>query len=263
MDGVGRHDALQGGEDPRRVGARRAVAVPVVPGAQVHQRFGVERRDLQVVGEARGHGADGGAPGGVERTPVGGRHFGVARGQRVDEGAFAVAGPSGARLRLADSRPRRRAGGRIHGRVDVGAEGKRHAPAAHGAGGIAAAGLLEGADRLGVVEGVVEPESLVEVALDGGIGGGDAVVVRAEVVVQGDGWGLGGRAAGGREQQAGGAEEPRHGGGPGGGWGAATDDGREGAAAGLWADPEHTPPAPPLTAAAAAARSRGRRAAPP
>jgi hypothetical protein len=180
-----RDDGLEVGEglgDPR-IGA--AVRRPVIPGPQVHERLRVEHRDLVVVREASGECGHGIGVRLVEVLAVGGRGALVARRQGLDE-------PPLARARVIHLRQRalqRGVGGErrrlVHRQVDVRAPGQRFAPPAHRASGIEALRLAEGPHALGVVEGVVEAQPLVEVGLRLGDARGDGVVVIAEVGVEG------------------------------------------------------------------------------
>ena len=165
--------------------ARAAVRVPVVPRRRVHQRLREQRRRVEVVRELRHDVAHRGRVGGVERRTVGLRIGDVALRQRRRCSACSFADAfAGALPRLPD---------RVEGllrrlrrdrRVDVRPERERHAPVAHRAVGIDRRGLLERANRLGVVERVGQRQALVEVALRLGRRGRDLVVQVAEVVVE-------------------------------------------------------------------------------
>lgn len=75
----------------------------------------------------------------------------------------------------------------IAGNVDVRPKRKRNAPKAHQALGIASAGLLEIAQGLIVVEGIKQPQPLIEVPLNPGNIRADWVVMVAEIVEEGRG----------------------------------------------------------------------------
>ena len=161
-----------------------AARLPVVPRAQVHQRFGVERRDVVVVRELRRDLAHGGGVGRVERHAVGLGVGRIAGREREDQRLLARARLAGERLRVAD----RRIGGRdrvlLHRHVDVRAEHQCLAPEAHRAIRVEPLRLAERAARLVVIERVGEAEALIEIRLRLRVRRGDLVVDGAEPVPQ-------------------------------------------------------------------------------
>src|SRR2546430_9343605 len=73
MAGVGQQDALELGHDLRGPGIRLPrLLVPVVPRTLIHQRLGVQRRRVQVVGVPPDDLAHGGRVGRIERRTIGG-----------------------------------------------------------------------------------------------------------------------------------------------------------------------------------------------
>ena len=179
--GVPIEHRLQRGHDLQR--ARRGLSRlrPEAPGAQIHQGFGEERGGVEIVGICGAERAHRIGVGLVARSPLAGPGL-VAHRERVDVVPLGVtrALQSGhGTLDGARGGPLARGGER---RVDVGAERQGHAPVGHGEIRIEARGLLEGAPRLVVVEGVDEAQALIEVALGERGGGGDRVRVISEVV---------------------------------------------------------------------------------
>ena len=164
----------------------RAVRPPVVPRAEVHQRFGIQGRGVEVVRVGLGDLGHRARVGRVEPRAVGGRGRLVALRDRLDVGALARRGVGLERERLLHRRVRGDAARRVHGRVDVRPVGECDPPVAHGAGGIELRGAGERADRLRVIEAVDESQALVEVLLRGRDASGDPLVVGAEVRVEGD-----------------------------------------------------------------------------
>jgi hypothetical protein len=159
-------------------------AGPVRPRPQGHEGLGEQGRRFQVGRMIPDHLPQRARVGRIPGGTIGSRLVPVPPGRGPDEGPLHrgdVAGPS---LGLPDRLEGEGLQLGVHGEVDVGAEGDGDSPPAHGAGGIPAGTLLEGANRLGVVEGVVEAEPLVEVALGDRLGRRDPVVVLAQVVVE-------------------------------------------------------------------------------
>ena len=161
-----------------------AAGLPVVPRAEVHHRFGVEHRDLVVVGELRRDLRHRRRIGRIERRPVGLRVLGVAGRDRRNQRLLARARLGGEPARLLGGREGRRHRVFLHRQVDVGPEHQRFAPEAHRAVGIELLRLAEGALRLVVIERVGEPESLVEIGLRLLVRGRDLVRHRAEPLPQ-------------------------------------------------------------------------------
>ena len=139
--------------------------MPVVPGAEIHDRLGVEHGDFVVVGKLRRDLRHRGRVGRVERRAVGLRIAAVARRERPDQRLLAWARLAGKRLRLLRGRIGRRDRVFLHRKIDVGTEHQRLAPEAHGAVGIELLRLAEGALRLAVIERVGEPQALIEICL--------------------------------------------------------------------------------------------------
>jgi hypothetical protein len=146
---------------------------PVVPGHQIHQRLGVERRHVDIVGPASLLLAHRHRVGEVEGRAVLGRNLRIAGRQCLDEGALLCGRPGREAPGLLQRGPGRPGGLGAHGCVDVRPEGEGRSPEAHGAGRIDAGRLAEGALRGVVVEAVGERQPLVEVALGHGLAGGD------------------------------------------------------------------------------------------
>ena len=158
--------------------------LPVIPWTEIHERLGVEHRDLVVLRELRrglGHGR---GVGGIELGAVGLRVLGVARGQGCDQRLFVRARLGGQRARLLCRGERGRHRLLDHRHVDIGPEHQRLAPEAHGAIGIELLRLAECALRLLVIEGMGQPQTLIEIALRGRARRGDLVGERAEAVPQ-------------------------------------------------------------------------------
>ena len=168
-----------------RAGVRRAVRPPVVPRAKVHQRFGIQRRGVEVVRVGARHGSHGARVERVEFRPIGRWVRRVALRDGFDVRALLRRGVRHERTRALHRRVRGHAAGGVHGRVDVRTVGEGDPPVAHGARGIELRRALERADRFRVIEPVDEPQALVEVALGGRDLSGDGLVVGAEVRVQG------------------------------------------------------------------------------
>ena len=162
----------------------RAGRLPVIPGRQVHQGFDMQQRDLRIVRIARCRLAHGLRIGRIERGTVGLGVAGIAAGECRDQVAFAGAGLACRCLRPRDRSQRRGVGRGVHRRIDVGAQHQRLAPVAHGALRIQALRLAERPRRLGVVEGIGQPQSLVEITLGERNGRADRKVQRAEVIPQ-------------------------------------------------------------------------------
>ena len=161
-----------------------AAGLPVVPRAEVHHRFGVEHRDLVVVGELRRDLLHRRRIGRIERRPVGLRVLGVAGRDRRNQRLLARARLGAEPARLLGGREGRRHRVFLHRQVDVGPEHQRFAPEAHRAVGIELLRLAEGALRLVVIERVGEPESLIEIGLRLLVRGRDLVRHRAEPLPQ-------------------------------------------------------------------------------
>ena len=170
------------GDGYLRLRLRCAVGLVVVPRHRVHRRFGEDRLRVQVVGVALRHLSHRVGEREIERGAVGRRGVGVARGERVDVGALALARVALVGLGLLERLPRRLRVLGGHRRVDVGAEREGSAPVAHRALGVGGCAGLERAHGLGVVERVAERQPLIEVALRGLRFGRDLVMIAADVV---------------------------------------------------------------------------------
>ena len=181
---LGEH-ALQRRHDRGALRVRFSPArLPVIPGTDVHQRFGVEHRDLVVLRKLHrslGHGRGvGGIQFGTVRLGV----LCVALGQGRDQRLLLRARLGGKRARSLRRSERGRHCLFYHRHVDVGAEHQRLSPEAHGTVGIELLRLAECALCLLVIEGMRQPQTLVEIALRGRARRGDLVCERAEAVPQ-------------------------------------------------------------------------------
>ena len=165
MVGIPGEHALERLDD--LLGARLGLAVerPEAPRPQVHHGVGEEGGGLQVIGErARrlSHGVR------VRAVEVRARGAGVRRmapRERLDQRPLGGAGAGCEPRRLLDRRQRPLLALGVGGAVVVRALGQRDAPVAHGTRRIDASPLPERLLGLLVVEGVHEPEALVEPAL--------------------------------------------------------------------------------------------------
>ena len=160
--------------------------MPVVPRAEVHQRFGVQGRGVEVVGVGVGDLPHRARVQRVQPGTIGRRDRLVALRDRLDVRALRRRGVGLERQRFLRRRVRGDSARRVHWSVDVRAVGEGDPPVAHGAGGIEFCGARERADRFRVIESVDESQALVEVLLCGRDSSGDGFVVGAEVRVEGD-----------------------------------------------------------------------------
>src|SRR5438477_11354301 len=192
MAGVGPQDALELGHDLRGPGIRLPrLLVPVVPRTLIHQRLGVQRRRVQVVGVPLDDVAHGGRVGRIERRTLGGWDRRIPLREGVDVGPLPGARGPLAREGLLDGLVCRESSGGVHPRVHVWAVRVGHPPIAHGAVRVQLRGMVEGADGLAVVETVQQSHPLVEVPLSQGDRGRDRDVMVAQVGVERDritGW---------------------------------------------------------------------------
>lgn len=180
-----------------------AAGRPVIPGRQVHQRFGEQHLQGVVGGKvARGLGHRVGI-GQVEGGAVGARIGAVAARHGADHGLLLRLGARGQALRFGGGRHCGRHGLGEHRRVDVGAQHQRLAPEAHRALRVETLRRAEGARCLGMVEGEGEADALVEVGLGALAAGGDRHMQGAEVVVERWWRGLAGPGRAGRNLLAG------------------------------------------------------------
>ena len=178
---IGREHALDGRQRLRRAVVGQAVAGPVVPRPQVHQRLGEQRAGIEIAREPTLNAAHGLGIRAVGLLPVGG-NAGVTGAQRLDVGPLARRGGRRRSHRLLHERQRLRLVVRRHRRVDVGTEHERLAPVGHRAGGIQPRRFGERATRLGMIEAVGEVQALVDELLRAGRSGRDRKRVRAEVL---------------------------------------------------------------------------------
>jgi hypothetical protein len=160
---------------------RDTVSCPVVPRAQVHQRLGVERPGVEIVGKGLDQPAHGVGVGAVGRRPILGA-TGVARGQRLDVGAFAWRRLGAECQRLLDQGVGLWLLLRIHRRVDVGPEDQRLPPVGHRQRWIETGRFGVGAAGFGVVEAIGEVQPLVHEQLRARIRGAHRKGVGAEVL---------------------------------------------------------------------------------
>ena len=165
MIGAARDDRFQPCEHLAGRSLRRSVLLPVIPRHGVHHRICVERPDIRIVCEARGHGFHGRCVQVIERLSIAGAVSGIARGQGFDERALARVRVRSLFRGLLNGRVRQTAVVLRHWRVEIRAECQRLPPIRHRESGIESGGFAKGADRLGVVEGVQQAHPLIEEAL--------------------------------------------------------------------------------------------------
>lgn len=170
---------LQDGLGLHRAGALGRFAgpqIPQLPGREVHQRVGVERGDIEVVGGEFVHAAHAVRVGLVpHRAVLDGFRPRVASPQRADQGLFDGGGavrlllgePHGG-VGTVDGTGQVRAVEELPGLVVVRAQGVGDAPVSHGAVGIRRCGGLEAGDGFLVVEGVRPDQPAVEPRLGNG-----------------------------------------------------------------------------------------------
>jgi len=157
---------------------------PVVPGREIHQRLGVQRLHVGVVRVLFRQRRERPGVRRVERRAVGYRPGAVALRHRIDQFPLHRRGAGLERHRPPDGGIGRPVHGGVHGRVDVGPHGVGDSPPAHGAGRVGPGAFGVGADRFVVIEGVGEPEALVEVLLRLRRPGGHLAVEGAEIAVE-------------------------------------------------------------------------------
>ncbi len=183
---VARNDLLELAYDFIGAGVGSPVGLPVVPRAEVHQRFGIQGRGVEVVGIGVGDPLHRARVQRVQPGTIGRRDRRVALRNRLDVRALRHRGVGLERQRFLRRRVRGDSARRVHWSIDVRAVGECDPPVAHGAGGIELCGARERADRFRVIESVDESQALVEVLLCGRDSSGDAFVVGAEVRVERD-----------------------------------------------------------------------------
>ena len=169
---------------------RRPVGLPIVPRLQVHERVGEQQLDLVVIGVVGRQRRQGVGIGCIQRLAVGSGIGRVPLGHRCDQRLLLGRDAAGQRLGLGHRGEGGCDGLGQHRQIDVGAEHISLAPVAHGAGRILALCCPERPRRLGVVEGVGEPQALIEVGLRLRAPGRDLPGQRAEIGIE---LGLGGR----------------------------------------------------------------------
>ena len=187
-----------------------AVRGPPVPGPHVQERLGVDRGCVEIVGIFRGEIPHRVREGLVEGLEIRLGIAGIALRERFDPGAFARGRPGRPRAGFPHFRERFLFARRIHREVHVGPEGEGDAPVCHGAGGIETRRLAEGADGLVVIEGVAEPEALVEILLRERGSRGHRVVHGPEAGVERDGPGCEARSKEKHEERAEEHRTPMH-----------------------------------------------------
>ena len=148
---------LEGGGADARVLSGRAVAVPVVPRAEIHQRGRVEGGDVVVVRVGLVQCPHRSGVGRVEDLALGLLVIRVARGQRLDHRPLLLAHPVLQGDRGLNRVPRLVPDLVLHHQVEIGAQHQGPAPVRHGVLGIEPGGLLERPQRLGMVEAVGQP----------------------------------------------------------------------------------------------------------
>ena len=136
MVGVGREDPLELAYNFVGPGVRSPVGLPVVPRTEVHHRFGIQDRGIEVVGigvgdplhRARVHGVQPGAIGRWDRR--------VALRNRLDVGPLRRGGVGLVSQGFLRGGVRGDSTGRVHWGIDVRTVAQCDAPVAHGAVGI-------------------------------------------------------------------------------------------------------------------------------
>jgi hypothetical protein len=178
---VPRHHALERGDRLRGFLVGQAVARPVVPRPQVHQRFREQRRRVEVAREPAVHLAHRRGVGGIGGLTVCGL-AGVACAQRLDVGPFARRRAGAARHRLLHQFERPGFVVGRHRAVDVRPEHQGLPPVGHRAGRVEAGGFRERPTGLGVIEPVGQVQPLVDELLGARRTGRDRKGVGAELL---------------------------------------------------------------------------------
>ena len=180
VHGIPLEHRFQHGDDLFGPLRRISVVIVELPGAEIHHRLGIKRRCIEILGVTPHHLAHG--PGIVlgQLGLVGLGLVGVALRQRLHEILLARG-----RLRRDGERLLGRTVGlplplRIHRQVVIGTQRVGDPPQRHGRLGIQLRGLLEGTDRLVVVEAVYQGQALVEQPLGLRTLRGDRAVVGTE-----------------------------------------------------------------------------------
>src|SRR6267154_5852924 len=159
---------------------------------QVHSGLGEQRGGIEIVGEALHHVAHGIAilfGGGAQ---IGFGIGGKALGKRGDVCLVAFGSIGGERLRFLDGGVGLHKTAFASGIVVVGAYSFGDAPVGHGQFGVQLGGAMEGARGFVVIEGIDEPQALIEEGLCLGVLGGNRVMPSAVAGHEGGGFGLGG-----------------------------------------------------------------------
>ena len=178
---IGLHYRVEMRENRPRPRPHRAVGMPVVPWAEIHERIDVQRPRLDVawmLGHDSAHGAH------VRRVltrPTRRIRRRVPRDERIDQVDFR--GIGGTQLSAFRHDQGALGGDARHRRVDVRTIGERDAERTHRTGGVEPLRFAKRADRFGMIERPEQPESLIEVPLCFGRGI-DGVVVMPEVFLQ-------------------------------------------------------------------------------
>ena len=166
MIGIPGKHALQSRHDRRALRVRLSSArLPVVPWTEIHDRFRVQHRDVVVLRELRRDVGHDGGIGCIQLCPVRLRVLNISRRQGRNQRLLAWACLGGEGPRLLHCGEGRRHRFFRHRQVDVGPEHQRLAPEAHRAVGIELLRLTECALRLLMIEGIGQPQSLVEIDL--------------------------------------------------------------------------------------------------
>ena len=183
MIGIPGKHALQSRHDRRALRVRLSSArLPVVPWTEIHDRFRVQHRDVVVLRELRRDVGHDGGIGCIQLCPVRLRVLNISRRQGRNQRLLAWACLGGEGPRLLHCGEGRRHRFFRHRQVDVGSEHQRLAPEAHRAVGIELLRLTECALRLLMIEGIGQPQSLVEIDLRRRARSRDFVRERAEPV---------------------------------------------------------------------------------
>ena len=186
------HHPLQGREDLRGLGLHGAVRLPEVPRPEVHEGVGEERGGVEVVGKAQRHLAHRVRVRAVERRALGARRRRVTLRERLDGRPLPRRHPVRPSQGLLDRRVGHLFPPGVGRAVVVRPLREGDAPVAHRARRIEARRLAERGLGFDVVEGVHEPQALIEVRLGLGRAGRDALVVAPEALEdhrrRGRGW---------------------------------------------------------------------------
>ena len=164
--GLRRQHALQGRHDRCTLRVRVVAArLPVIPGAEIHHRLGIERGDFVVVGKLLRDLRHFAGVGCVERRASGLRIVAVTHCERADQRLLAGARLARKCFGLLRGSEGRRDSILLHRKIDVGPEHQSLTPEAHGAVGIELLRHAEGTLRLAVIERVGKTQALVEIGL--------------------------------------------------------------------------------------------------